>query len=80
MRSACESRRTRSENLAPGWRRIVYAENQPEYIPLPSLQNHDRRERQVVSVWELNDGDIALMKAMLESHAAGGPLPRISLT
>jgi hypothetical protein len=35
--------------------------------------------RPVISTWELNAGDIALMKSMIASHEAGGPAPRISL-
>lgn len=33
----------------------------------------------VVSVWEPDEGELALLKAMLDSHANGGPRPRVSL-
>jgi hypothetical protein len=70
----------RTENMAPGWQRVCYAENQPQYLPLPSLQNAAQHGHPVISMWTLDDGEIALMKAMIESHAGGGPRPRISLT
>jgi hypothetical protein len=32
-------------NLAPNWRPVTYAKDQPEYIPLPTLQETDPQER-----------------------------------
>lgn len=70
---------TVTKPLALGWSRVCYAENQPQYIPLPALQGPSPHVP-VVSEWELNDGDIALMSAMIKSHRADGPRPRIALT
>lgn len=36
--------------LAPGWERVVYAENQPPYLPLPVVRSQDDEVR-VVSRW-----------------------------
>jgi|SRR6185295_19784899 len=67
------------KNLAPGWERVCYAEDQPEYLPLPSLRG-PKPDVSVISEWEFDDGDIALMKAMIENYESGGRRPRISLT
>lgn len=64
---------------SPGWSETVYAEHQPQYLPLPSLRNDLTLLVPVISVWQLEPGDVALMKAMIASHEAGGPAPRISL-
>jgi hypothetical protein len=66
---------------APGWSESVYAKDQKDdgYLPLPSVRNLTDRMVPVISIWELNPGDVALMKAMIASHEAGGPAPRISL-
>jgi hypothetical protein len=76
----------RAQNLRPEWHRVVYAEHQPQ-ISLPSLQEiteaHEPRPpyakfpmaQRVVSVWEPDDTELAMMKACIES----GGRPRISL-
>ena len=39
--------------IPEGWRRVVYAEHQKEYLPLPSLQENAETGH-VVSRWKLN--------------------------
>lgn len=63
----------------PGWIETVYAKDQPQYLSLPSLRNDLNLTVPVISIWELSDGDVALMKAMIECYEAGGPAPRLSL-
>lgn len=75
------------ENLAPGWERVCYAEHQPEYIPLPSLQELKPSHAQstiaipmrVVSVWEPDDAEVMQLVEMIRAWDNGGPKPRISL-
>jgi hypothetical protein len=45
-------------NTPPGTRRVVYAEDQPEYLPLPSQKTPDGR---VVSAWTLDENELLLV-------------------
>lgn len=47
-------------NMPHGTREAVFGKGQPQYIPLPALVTPDGR---VVSVWEPNPGDLALLNA-----------------
>ena len=64
--------------LAPGWRRVVYAKDQPEYIPLPTMRATDGR---VVSTWEPTAEELeTLLDAILAyKNRRSEAKPRISL-
>lgn len=44
---------------APGTRKVIYAEHQPQYIPLPALVTPDGR---VTSRWKLEPNDLLLIQ------------------
>jgi hypothetical protein len=72
---------TPRQPTAPNWTHSIYAEHQRHlgYNPLPSVRNLLDPMVPVISTWELNAGDVALMKAMIANHEEGGRAPRISL-
>lgn len=73
---------TRSMFLLPdGTRDVAYAEHQPEYITLPSLQTPDGR---VITQWQFEPNELELLKngvpVTLVLHTFGNPLQPIILT
>lgn len=64
-----------------GWEKVVYAKDQPEYIPLPALRSVDGR---VVSRWILTEDERRLVAAgadiYLSVHTFNGPLQPVLLT
>jgi hypothetical protein len=66
--------------LRPTWKATTYAEHQAQYLPLPSIQNMQSEEREVVSEWELDDDEIRAMAQKIEAYRQGsGPRPRVHL-
>lgn len=77
--------------LARNWQRVVYAEKQPEYIPLPTLQERQLQPSQrvpgameiqaarVISYWEPTDVELLELQKGMLAWARGGPKPRIGL-
>jgi hypothetical protein len=63
----------------PTWERIVYAESQAEYVPLPSLVDRADATSPVVSVWELDPTEFHMLAAQMAAWNPGDPRPRISL-
>jgi hypothetical protein len=59
------------EPTNPDWTPANYAENQPEYHPLPSIRNTTRQEVPVISAWRLTEEEIAYIRACEE---AGEPV------
>ena len=73
--------------LAPNWDRVIYAKDQPEYQPLPALQERpfvagDARgaPQRVVSVWEPDDTELAVLMTLVDAYRSGSMVrPQISL-
>lgn len=67
--------------MPAGSERVVYAEDQPEYLPLPSFRTPDGR---VVSAWKPNPGELALLNngvpIYLTLHTFNKPLQPVMLT
>jgi hypothetical protein len=61
--------------------KVVYAKDQPEYIPLPALRTPDGR---VTSRWRLEPNDLLLIQngvdIYLTMHTFNGPLQPVQLT
>jgi hypothetical protein len=45
-------------NMPEGTKEVVFAKDQPEYLPLPALVTPDGR---VISTWQPNEGELALL-------------------
>jgi hypothetical protein len=58
-----------------GWESTIYAKDQPQYRQLPAVVNVNDPRGTVISEWEPDDGEMALLVAMI----AEGKKPRISL-
>jgi hypothetical protein len=65
----------------PGCRRVVYAENQPEYQPLPALVTPDGR---VACQWKPDASELALLNAgvpiTIVMHTFNQPLQPLSVS
>lgn len=59
---------------------IVFAKDQPEYLPLPAHKTEDGR---VISFWKLEDGDIEKIKELggiyIDSMTFNKPLQPIGI-
>ena len=64
-----------------GSHRVVYAEDQPQYLPLPSYRTPDGR---VVSAWQPSANELELLKngvpVYLTLHTFNEPLQPIMMT
>lgn len=47
--------------MTPDWQLVEYAKHQDEYIPLTVLRNTNRSEVPVISVWEPDEDEIAVL-------------------
>jgi hypothetical protein len=69
-----------NDHSADGTRKVVYAKDQPEYLPLPALVTPDGR---VTSRWKLEPNDLLLIQngvdVYLTIHTFGGPLQPLQL-
>lgn len=55
----------------PNWESVTYAENQPEYQPLPAVRNRNVERVPVISCWVLSEEEIAyIMKCEEEGVPA----------
>jgi hypothetical protein len=65
-----------------GYRRVVYAENQPQYVPLPAYQG-PHPEHEVVTEWELTEDELGQLvhggRVRLRLWTFGHPLQPVKL-
>jgi hypothetical protein len=70
-----------NNHSADGTEKVVYAENQPQYLPLPALRTPDGR---VTSRWKFEPNDLLLIQngvdIYLTVHTFNEPLQPLQLT